>query len=204
MSMMGLMDDPVEAEAHQTEGANHHPVEFIEASIFSEQPVSGFVQANQAAMHQVAGHQNERHRQPEPSSLHGERECHFGSDQTENEKLECLAQNPMWFMQLAEIFEFDRRLHGNSIQQFGNASFRRATNASEDPLKYAIEVFDVTLGKQILAKKPGDFRSGAILGNFAPELKTRGAGRTHGQSGGKIGRSDLRHRVILQSKAHLE
>ena len=78
----------------------------------------------------------------------------------------------MRFMQLAEIFNSDRGIHGNSIQQFRNASFRRTADASEDPLKYAIEVFDVTLGKQILAKKPGDFRSGAVLGNFAGELKT--------------------------------
>lgn len=109
--------------------------------------MSSFVQANEGAVHQMAGHQNEQHCQPEPSSLNGKGQSHFGCDQTEHEKLERFAQNPMGFMQLAEVFEFDHRLHGNSIQQFRNSSFRRTTNASEDPLKYAIEVFDVTLGK---------------------------------------------------------
>src|ERR1700716_3432946 len=104
----------------------------------------------------MAGNQNERHCQPDPSSLYGHGESRFGDHQTCDEKLERLAQNPMRFMQLAEIFDSDRGVHGNSIQQFRNASFRRTTDAGEDPLKYGIEVFDVTLGKQILAKKPGD------------------------------------------------
>src|SRR3982074_2857184 len=120
----------------------------------------------------MAGNQNQRHCQPDPSSLHGHGEGRFGDHQTEDEKLERLAQNPMRFMQLAEIFDIDRGVHSNSIQQFKNTSFRRTADASKAPLEYAIEVFDVTLGKQILAKKPGDFRSGAVLGNFAPELKT--------------------------------
>src|SRR6267143_3043722 len=115
----------------------------------------------------MAGNQNEQHCQPGPSSLHGYGEGRFGAHQTYDEKLERAAQNPIRFMQLAEIFDRDR-IHSSSIQYVRNSSLRRTADASENLLKYAIEVFDVTLGKQILAKKPGDFRSGAVLGNFAP------------------------------------
>ena len=37
IGMMRLMDDAVEAEAHQAQRADHDPIEFIEAAIFSEQ-----------------------------------------------------------------------------------------------------------------------------------------------------------------------
>src|SRR6267378_5592370 len=103
----------------------------------------------------MSGDQNERHCQPDPSSLHAYGKGRFGDHQTYDEKLERFAQNPMRFMQLAEIFDIDRCVHGNSIQQLRNTPLRRSADASEDPLKYAIQVFDVTSGKQILTKKPG-------------------------------------------------
>ena len=71
-------------------------------------------------------------------------------------------------------------------------------------LKYAIETFNVTSGKQILAEKPGDFQTFAVFGDFAAKMKTRGARRAHAQSRGKIRQRNVRHGMVLQSKAHFE
>ena len=46
-------------------------------------------------------------------------------------------------------------------------------------------------GKQILAKKPGDFQAFPVFGDFASELETCGAGRTHAQTRGKIRQRNL-------------
>ena len=54
-----------------------------------------------------------------------------------------------------------------SVQHFRDSALRRAADARQNSLKYAIETFDVTLGKQILAKKPGDFQAFAVFGDFA-------------------------------------
>ena len=51
VGMMGLMYDPVEAEAHKAKGADHDAVELIETATFSKEPVGGFVQADQDAVH---------------------------------------------------------------------------------------------------------------------------------------------------------
>src|SRR6476469_5505565 len=107
--------------------------------------MGGLVQPDQGPVHQVSGHGNEQHRQPEPPSLNRKRERPFCGHQTEDKKLERLPQNPMRFMQLTELFEVNSAVHNASIQQFGDASFRRSADAAKDPLKYAIEVFDVTL-----------------------------------------------------------
>ena len=105
---MRLMNDAIETEAHQAERADHDSVKLIEAAIFSEKPVSRFVQADEDAVHQMAGNKNERHRQPDPSAVHRYREHRFSEDQTENEKLKRPAQNPMRLMHLTEIFVIER------------------------------------------------------------------------------------------------
>ena len=87
---------------------------------------------------------------------------------------------------------------------FRDSVLRRAADARQNSSKYAIEAFNVTSGKQILAKKPGDFQAFAVLGDFASKMETRRARRTHAQSRGKIRQRNLRHGMILQSKAHLE
>src|SRR6266403_725977 len=68
----------------------------------------------------------------------------------------------------------------------------------------AIEIFNVTSGKQTLAKKPGDFQTVAGFSDFASELETCGSRRTHAQTCGKIRQRNLRHGMVLQSKANLE
>ena len=104
ISMMGLMDDAIEAETHQTQRADHDSIELIEAAIFSEKPVRGLVQTDEHAVHQMAGNKHERHRQPDQSAVHRYSEHHFSESQTENKKLKRPAQYPVRLMHLAEIF----------------------------------------------------------------------------------------------------
>ena len=47
ISMMRLMNDAIETEAHQTQRADHDSIELIEAAIFSEKPVSRLVQTDE-------------------------------------------------------------------------------------------------------------------------------------------------------------
>ena len=91
-----------------------------------------------------------------------------------------------------------------SVQHFRDSVLRRAADARQNSLKYAIETFNVTPGKQILAKKPGDFQTFAVFGDFAAKLKTRGARRTHAQTRGKIRQRNVGHGMVLQSKSHFE
>ena len=98
------MNDAIETEAHQAERADNEPIKLIEAAIFSEKPVSRFVQADESAVHQMADHQHERHRQPDQTALHRDREHQFSENQTENEKLKRTPQDPVWFVHLAEVF----------------------------------------------------------------------------------------------------
>ena len=66
-------------------------------------------------------------------------------------------------MHLAEFFVVKWRRSLRSIQHFRDSALRRTADARQNSLKYAIETFNVTLGKQILAKKPGDFQTVAGL-----------------------------------------
>ena len=66
---MRLMNDAIETEAHQTQRPDHDPIKLIEAAIFPEKPVSGLVQTDERAVHQMAGHKHERHRQPDQSAV---------------------------------------------------------------------------------------------------------------------------------------
>ena len=159
---MRLMNDAIETEAHQTQRADHDPIKLIEAAIFSEKPVSRFVQADESAVHQMAGNKHERHRQPDQSAVHRYREHHFSENQTENKKLKRPAQYPVRLMHLAEVF-VDGRRSLRSLQHFRDSVLRRAADARQNSLKYAIETFNVMSGKQILAKKPGDFQAVAGL-----------------------------------------
>ena len=68
--MMRLMNDAIETEAHQAQRADHDSIKLIEAAIFSEKPVSRFVQADESAVHQMADNKHERHRQPDQSAVH--------------------------------------------------------------------------------------------------------------------------------------
>ena len=43
-----------------------------------------------------------------------------------------------------------------------------------------------------------------VFGDFASKLETRGARRTHAQTCGKIRQRNLRHGMVLQSKANFE
>src|SRR6266404_573235 len=104
IGMMRLMNHTVETEAHQAQGANHHPIELIEATIFSEKPVSRLMQADEEAVHQMADHEHERHRQPDPAAIDRHREHHFSENQTQNEKLERTPQDPMRLMHLTKVF----------------------------------------------------------------------------------------------------
>ena len=70
ISVMRLMDDAIETETHQTQRADDDAIKFIEAAIFSEKPVSRFVQADESAVHQMAGNKHKRHRQPDQSAVH--------------------------------------------------------------------------------------------------------------------------------------
>ena len=65
IGMMCLMNGAIKTEAHQADHADDEPVELVEAAIFSEKPVSRFVQADESAVHQMADHQHERHGQPD-------------------------------------------------------------------------------------------------------------------------------------------
>src|SRR4029077_1836597 len=91
-----------------------------------------------------------------------------------------------------------------SVQHFRDSALRRAADPRQNSLKYAIETFNVTSGKQILAKKPGDFQTVAGFSNFAAKLETCGARRTHAQPCGKIRQRNLRHGMVLQRKANLK
>ncbi len=102
--MMGLMDGAIEAETHQAQGADQQSIKLIEAAVSSEKLVGCLMQADESAMHQVAGHQHERHRQPDQSAMHDEREQHFRENQTDDEKLKRASQYPVRLMQLAEVF----------------------------------------------------------------------------------------------------
>src|SRR4029077_6801479 len=102
--MMRLMNDAIETEAHQTQGADQDAVKLIEAAIFSEKPVGGLVQTDEHAVHQMACNKHERHRQPDQSAVHRYNEHDFSESQTENKKLKRPAQYPVRLMHLAEIF----------------------------------------------------------------------------------------------------
>src|ERR1700730_12373540 len=80
ISMMRLMDNPIEAETHQTQRADHQPIKLIEGAIFSEKPVSRLMQADESAVHQMAGNKNERHRQPNQSAMHRYSEHHLSEN----------------------------------------------------------------------------------------------------------------------------
>ena len=91
-----------------------------------------------------------------------------------------------------------------SVQHFCDSALWRTADARQNALKYAIEIFDVTPRKQILAKKPGDFQAFTVFGNLACELKTRGPRGAHAQTRGKLRQRNFRHGMVLQSKAHFE
>ena len=67
---MGLMNDAVEAEARQAERPDDHPIEFIEATIFTEQSVGSFVQTDQRAMHQMSCDNHKQRRHPDETISH--------------------------------------------------------------------------------------------------------------------------------------
>ena len=102
--MMRLMNNAVETEAHQAQCANHNPIELIEATIFSEKPVSRFMQTDEEAVHQMTDHEHEWHRQPDPAAIDRHREHHFSQNQTENEKLKRTPQDPMRLVHLTKVF----------------------------------------------------------------------------------------------------
>jgi hypothetical protein len=67
--MVRLMDDPKEAETRQDKGTDQDSVELIEAPAFSEKTMSGFVKADENAVHQMTYNKHERHRQPDQSAM---------------------------------------------------------------------------------------------------------------------------------------
>ena len=162
ISMMGLMNDAIEAETHQTQRADHDSIELIEAAIFSEKPVRGLVQTDEHAVHQMAGNKHERHRQPDQSAVHRYSEHRLQRKPNRKREAETPRAIPSAAMHLAEIF-VDGGGSLRSVQHFRDSVLRRAADARQNSLKYAIETFNVTSGKQILAKKPRDFQAFAGL-----------------------------------------
>ena len=93
--MMRLMNDAIETEAHQAQRADNDAIKLIEAAIFSEKPVSRFVQTNESAVHQMADNKNKRDRQPDQSAAAPLLRALFQRTAAENEKLKRTAHHPV-------------------------------------------------------------------------------------------------------------
>lgn len=117
MGVMGLMNDAEEAEAHQAERPDHHPVEFIEATIFTEQSVGSFVQTDQRAMHQMSNHNHKQRRHPDEAVSNRQCQHRVRENQSENEKLKRALQDPMRVVRFTKVVGDGDSVHGRRFSR---------------------------------------------------------------------------------------
>src|SRR4026209_955101 len=104
MHVVHLMYHPIQAERQETKYAEDNTIEFIQTTTLSQQTVRGLVKSNQQPMHEMSGDQNERQRQPKPSTPHHSPECDLGESEREHKRLECDAVHVVLFVQLGNTF----------------------------------------------------------------------------------------------------
>src|SRR6266480_1775325 len=101
---MHLMHHPIQAERQETKYAEDYTIEFIQTTALSQQTVRGLVKANQQPMHEMGGDQEERQRQPKPSTPHRSPERDFGQSERKHKGLECDTADVVLFVQLGNAF----------------------------------------------------------------------------------------------------
>src|SRR5437762_7478864 len=104
MHVMHLMHHPIQAERQETKYAEDYTIEFIQTTALSQQTMRGLVKANQKPVHEMGGDQNERQRQPNPSTPHQRPECDFYDSEREHKALERDAVHVVLFVQLGNAF----------------------------------------------------------------------------------------------------
>ena len=206
VGVVQLMRRAIEAEAHQAQGADDEAVDFIEQPAFAQQSVRRLVKADQHAVHEVAGDQdaaarrasNCRDTRRSPATT-----CVRKNSTTSNRK--CRAADPM------RLVRFDLEVSAVGVAfivvrvvRAAMRGFGRAAGTGEHSLEHAPKVFHLRLRKEFRSEEPHDFELFAVLGDFAREVKARGAGRAHPQFRRQAGQHDVGHRMVLQRETHVE
>ena len=106
VGVVQLMRRAVKAEAHQAEDADDDTVDFIKQPALAQQPVRRLVKADQHAVHEMAGDQDQRRGEPVVCAIHGEAQRRLREEEQRGEHGERGAAEPM------RRVRFDRSLDG--------------------------------------------------------------------------------------------
>ena len=103
--MVQLMGGAVETKADQAECADDDAVDFIEQPAFAQQPMRGFVKADQHAVHEMAGDEDERDGEPVVRVKDGAHERGLRERKERDQDGKGGATDPVWFVTFDHLTE---------------------------------------------------------------------------------------------------
>ncbi len=97
--MVGLVGGAIETEAHEAHEPDEQAIKFIETSVLPEESVGSLVKTDGSTMHQMAGDQDEWHREPEGfPAVYDCRHGQLGHKKQDDDDLKRGAAHPVGFL----------------------------------------------------------------------------------------------------------